>query len=125
MADYIFVLVEPYEYEVLCDCFYAIVEGNRYNDVIFTHVVQFTLYDNLEILFKDCKRNFIADMDTNVNIIESESQNLLSYYTNHFVTEKAFEINIKETAQIKLSVYDLQGRFRNYNKQFTERRTKF
>lgn len=87
----------------------ADLDGNGYNDFAVVRTIYIPLAGNLEILFNDGHGNFVGTpliVDNQVNINHLTS---LQCFPNPFSDFTTFKFEIKQTAQVELSVNDLQG----------------
>ncbi|MCD4665057.1 MAG: T9SS type A sorting domain-containing protein [Bacteroidales bacterium] len=85
-------------------------DGNGFNDIATIRYLHAPII-NLNILFNDGQGNFVENPITNIQTSNFEPQTSnLTCYPNPFKSETTFEIDIKETARVELSVYNLQGK---------------
>jgi hypothetical protein len=90
----------------------ADLDGNGFNDIATIRYLHAPII-NLNILFNDGNGNFVDDPITGIEAQNPpdvrQNQNLLCF-PNPMKNETTFEIEIKETARVELTVYNLQGK---------------
>ncbi|MCF8368972.1 MAG: VCBS repeat-containing protein [Bacteroidales bacterium] len=87
-------------------------DGNGYNDIVTIRYLHAPI-PNLNILFNDGNGIFFEDPITNIHAsnLQDGSQALnLNCFPNPMKRETTFEIDIKKTAHVELTVYNQQGR---------------
>jgi hypothetical protein len=91
------------------DC--ADFDGNGHNDIATIRSWGVPLPANLNILFNDGNGNFVENPITNIPTPNSELQTPnLTCYPNPMKNGTNFNIEIKETASVELTIYNLQGK---------------
>jgi len=85
-------------------------DNNGYNDFVIIRGHGIPLTNNLEILFNDGNGHFISDPVGIDKPAKSLAGVCLRCYPNPFNEYTNFEYDLKKTAFVELSVYDLQGK---------------
>jgi hypothetical protein len=88
----------------------ADLDGNGYNDFIIVRTFYDNVPGNLEILYNDGKGSFVnapLGVESPLQILNLVS---LRCFPNPFFDFTTFEFELRQTAQVELSVYDLQGK---------------
>jgi len=112
LADSQFVAVPDYGYaELWRECAGDDLDNNGFNDIITTRFAYVPLPSNLDILFNDGQGHFVPDPIVSTGDRKDPGFVSFNNFPNPFHSETTFAFEIKETAQVELSVYTLQGKF--------------
>ncbi len=110
LADSQFVALPPSNpQEARRNSYCADMDGNGYNDIITVKTSHAPLSDNLSVLFNDGNGNFVENPVTRIPQIEITLLQKLICYPNPFTSETTIEFTLKETSQVELTIYDIQG----------------
>ncbi|MCX6233831.1 MAG: VCBS repeat-containing protein [Bacteroidetes bacterium] len=88
----------------------ADLDGNGFNDIAIVRTIYIPLAGNLEILFNDGNGHFVNTPLGIDNPKHAANFGTMRCYPNPFYETTTFEFEIKQTAQVELSVYDIQGK---------------
>lgn len=88
----------------------AYFDGNEYNDFAILRTSFYPLTNNLELLFNDGNGHFVNHPLSVDEFDEIPANASLRCFPNPFSEYTTFEYDIKKTALVELSVYDLQGK---------------
>jgi len=112
LADSQFVAVPDYGYgELRRNCTSDDLDNNGFNDIITTRFAYLPLPSNLDILFNDGQGHFVPDPIVSSGDRKDPGFVSFNNFPNPFHSETTFAFEIKETAEVELSVYTLQGEF--------------
>ncbi len=111
LGDTTFVPIPVYGSPNLYGSYCADLDNNGFIDIITVQSTQAPTQSHLEIMYNDGQGHFIPDPIVGVKNLSNFSSVNVKNWPNPFQDESMFEFNIKETAYIELSVFDLQGKF--------------
>jgi len=112
LADSQFVAIPDYGYgELWRNCTGDDLDNNGFNDIITTRFAYIPLPSNLDILFNDGQGHFVPDPIVMTSDRKNTEYSPFSSFPNPFHDITTFTFEIKETADVELSVYNLQGKF--------------
>lgn len=89
----------------------ADLDGNGFNDIAIVRTIYIPLAGNLEILFNDGNGHFVNTPLVIDNPKHTANFGTMRCYPNPFYKTTTFEFEINQTAQVELSLYNLQGKF--------------
>jgi len=110
LADSQFVSVPNYNGEGWRNCYCADLDNNGFNDIITVYCAFGQIQANLDIQFNDGHGHFTPDPIVGIPVQKKQNECLFTNWPNPFRNETTFNFNLKETAQVDISVFDIQGK---------------
>ena len=89
----------------------ADLDNNSFSDIITVRFDYYNIANNVDIRFNDGHGHFLTDPIVGIHSFTGIISFDLKNYPNPFQDETIFNFNLKETALVELSVFDLQGKF--------------
>lgn len=101
----------PYIGEPSRSFYCADLDNNGYTDIITARFDYYNISNNVDIRFNDGHGHFLTDPIVGTQNYSNNISFGLKNYSNPFQDETIFNFNLKETAWVELSVFDIQGKF--------------